>query len=291
MLKHGMADLRPFYESDLRWLRHYGFNPLAPDHAARGGLSDEIHPLLAEDASGDRRLARPDHRHADPDRPGTGGRREPRRRARLVPHRPCDRGRAAPERRPSARLQGGHRRRYRFGRVRRAECAHRHEGGVRRARQLHPRHRHHAESRRNPRRARARACCCRPAKWASARIMPASSTCRRMRRSAMSYAAWAGLDDPVIEISVTPNRGDCFSVRGVARDLAAAGLGTLKPFAPAAITPAVRWRPTLADRFPRGLSVDSRPHHPRREELAESEMVAGSADLASACGRSTRWST
>ena len=30
MLKHGMADLRPFYESDLRWLKHYGFNPLAP---------------------------------------------------------------------------------------------------------------------------------------------------------------------------------------------------------------------------------------------------------------------
>ena len=30
MLKHGIADLRPFYESDLRWLRHYGFNPLAP---------------------------------------------------------------------------------------------------------------------------------------------------------------------------------------------------------------------------------------------------------------------
>jgi phenylalanyl-tRNA synthetase alpha chain len=30
MLKHGMADLRPFFESDLRWLRHYGFNPLAP---------------------------------------------------------------------------------------------------------------------------------------------------------------------------------------------------------------------------------------------------------------------
>jgi phenylalanyl-tRNA synthetase alpha chain len=30
MLKHGMADLRPFFESDLRWLRHYGFSPLAP---------------------------------------------------------------------------------------------------------------------------------------------------------------------------------------------------------------------------------------------------------------------
>jgi phenylalanyl-tRNA synthetase beta chain len=45
-----------------------------------------------------------------------------------------------------------------------------------------------------------------------------------------SYARWAGLDDPVIEIAVTPNRGDALSVRGVARDLAAAGLGTLRPW-------------------------------------------------------------
>ena len=30
MLKHGMTDLRPFFESDIRWLRHYAFNPLAP---------------------------------------------------------------------------------------------------------------------------------------------------------------------------------------------------------------------------------------------------------------------
>jgi phenylalanyl-tRNA synthetase alpha chain len=30
MLKHGMPDLRPFYESDLRWLRHYAADPLAP---------------------------------------------------------------------------------------------------------------------------------------------------------------------------------------------------------------------------------------------------------------------
>jgi len=44
------------------------------------------------------------------------------------------------------------------------------------------------------------------------------------------YAVWAGLDDPVIEIGVTPNRGDALSVRGVARDLAAAGLGTLLPW-------------------------------------------------------------
>ena len=44
-----------------------------------------------------------------------------------------------------------------------------------------------------------------------------------------NWAAWAGLDDPVIDIALTPNRGDCASVRGIARDLAAAGLGTLKP--------------------------------------------------------------
>jgi phenylalanyl-tRNA synthetase beta chain len=44
------------------------------------------------------------------------------------------------------------------------------------------------------------------------------------------YAVFAGLDDPVIEIGVTPNRGDALSVRGVARDLAAAGLGILRPW-------------------------------------------------------------
>ncbi len=46
-----------------------------------------------------------------------------------------------------------------------------------------------------------------------------------------------GLNDPVIEINVTPNRPDCAGVRGIARDLAAAGLGTLKPL-PATKIPA-----------------------------------------------------
>jgi phenylalanyl-tRNA synthetase beta chain len=44
-----------------------------------------------------------------------------------------------------------------------------------------------------------------------------------------SYADWAGLDDPVIEVAITPNRQDCMGVYGIARDLAAAGLGRLKP--------------------------------------------------------------
>jgi phenylalanyl-tRNA synthetase beta chain len=43
------------------------------------------------------------------------------------------------------------------------------------------------------------------------------------------YVDVLGLDDPVIEVKLTPNRPDCTGVRGIARDLAAAGLGTLKP--------------------------------------------------------------
>lgn len=43
------------------------------------------------------------------------------------------------------------------------------------------------------------------------------------------FAEYMNLDDPIIEIAITPDRGDCLGVRGVARDLAAAGLGTLKP--------------------------------------------------------------
>ncbi|MFS0772415.1 phenylalanine--tRNA ligase subunit beta [Sphingomonas sp. 1P08PE] len=55
-----------------------------------------------------------------------------------------------------------------------------------------------------------------------------------------SYAGYAGLTDPVIDVSITPNRQDCMGVRGIARDLAAAGLGTLKQIAmayPADIIP------------------------------------------------------
>jgi phenylalanyl-tRNA synthetase beta chain len=44
-----------------------------------------------------------------------------------------------------------------------------------------------------------------------------------------SFAAYAGLDDPVFDVAITPNRQDCMGVRGIARDLAAAGIGTLKP--------------------------------------------------------------
>ncbi|HTS91183.1 MAG TPA: phenylalanine--tRNA ligase subunit beta [Stellaceae bacterium] len=42
------------------------------------------------------------------------------------------------------------------------------------------------------------------------------------------FAAVLGLDDPVLDVKVTPNRADCLGARGIARDLAAAGLGALR---------------------------------------------------------------
>ena len=67
------------------------------------------------------------------------------------------------------------------------------------------------------------------------------------------FAEVAGLTDPVIEIAITPNRGDCLGVRGVARDLAAAGLGSLKPLnaeaVPGSFESPIKWRRDLpADR-------------------------------------------
>ena len=46
-----------------------------------------------------------------------------------------------------------------------------------------------------------------------------------------AFADYAALNDPVFDVNVTPNRQDCMGVRGIARDLAAAGVGTLKPLA------------------------------------------------------------
>jgi phenylalanyl-tRNA synthetase beta chain len=43
------------------------------------------------------------------------------------------------------------------------------------------------------------------------------------------YIDYRGLNDPVVEIKVTPNRPDALGIHGIARDLAARGLGTLKP--------------------------------------------------------------
>src|SRR5581483_4362366 len=46
-----------------------------------------------------------------------------------------------------------------------------------------------------------------------------------------AFPDYARLNDPVFDVSITPDRQDCMGVRGIARDLAAAGMGTLKPLA------------------------------------------------------------
>ena len=50
----------------------------------------------------------------------------------------------------------------------------------------------------------------------------------------VAFADYHGAD-PVLEVAITPNRPDCMGVYGIARDLAAAGLGTLKPIAAASV--------------------------------------------------------
>ena len=90
----------------------------------------------------------------------------------------------------------------------------------------------------------------------------------------LPFAELAGLNDPVIDIAITPNRGDCLGVRGVARDLAAAGLGKLKPLAfpetKGGFEPPIKWRrdlpadqqdlcPYVAGRYFRGVKNGPSP--------------------------------
>ncbi|WP_339644305.1 YtpR family tRNA-binding protein, partial [uncultured Pelagibacterium sp.] len=63
------------------------------------------------------------------------------------------------------------------------------------------------------------------------------------------YPDYAGIDEVVIDIGLTPNRGDCAGVRGIARDLAAAGVGDFKD-------PAIRPIPASAGASPIAVSVD-----------------------------------
>ena len=98
------------------------------------------------------------------------------------------------------------------------------------------------------------------------------------------FAKLMGLDDPVIDIAITPNRGDCLGVYGVARDLAAAGIGKLKPF-PAAkkikgtFKSPIQWErkfskdadsacPMVVGRYFRGLKNGPSPDWMQRRLLA-----------------------
>jgi phenylalanyl-tRNA synthetase beta chain len=63
------------------------------------------------------------------------------------------------------------------------------------------------------------------------------------------FAKVMGLDDPLFDIAITADRADCLGLRGIARDLAAAGVGRLRPFTVAKIEGSfdspIRWRRDL----------------------------------------------
>ena len=90
-----------------------------------------------------------------------------------------------------------------------------------------------------------------------------------------SYAEWAKLDDPLFDVAITPNRQDCMGVRGIARDLAAAGLGTLKPLAQ------VYYMDSLAPVAGDGPGPDVRTDDPDGCPAFYAQAIAGVSNVAS----------
>ena len=109
------------------------------------------------------------------------------------------------------------------------------------------------------------------------------------------YAAWAGLDDPVFDVGVTPNRPDALGIYGIARDLAAKGVGRLKPLEPVRVAGAYESPIGVELRFDdpdeRALPALRRPPHPRRHERRRLRPGCSAACAPSAFARSRRWST
>ncbi|MBN8832514.1 MAG: phenylalanine--tRNA ligase subunit beta [Sphingomonadales bacterium] len=82
-----------------------------------------------------------------------------------------------------------------------------------------------------------------------------------------AFADYAQLDDPVIDVSITPNRQDCMGVRGIARDLAAKGLGRLR-----ALEDIVAMLPAIA---PHGAGPDVRTEDPEGCPAFYAQAVRG----------------
>ncbi len=89
-------------------------------------------------------------------------------------------------------------------------------------------------------------------------------------------AAALGLADPMFELALTPNRGDCTGVHGIARDLAAAGLGKLKNEAIAKIAGKYKSPVSVSLDFPKG-------------QEAAAPMFAGRLVRGLKNGRSPAW--
>ena len=64
-----------------------------------------------------------------------------------------------------------------------------------------------------------------------------------------------GLDDAIFDVAITPNRGDCTSVHGIARDLAAAGVGVLKHSPPPGVAAAFRSPIGISLELPAGMEI------------------------------------
>ena len=93
-----------------------------------------------------------------------------------------------------------------------------------------------------------------------------------------AFADYAGLDDPVIDVAVTPNRQDAMGVHGIARDLAAAGLGTLKPVDVPVIAGDLPLPGRDRDRGPGRLSGLLRPGGARRAQRPVAGLAAATAE-------------
>ena len=105
---------------------------------------------------------------------------------------------------------------------------------------------------------------------------------RGRAESARRAAEVLGLDGPVIDVTITPDRADCLGVRGIARDLAAAGLGRLKPrdvdAGPGRFDSPVRRSARFRAGRRAGLPAVRRPADPRREQRPEPGLAAAPAE-------------
>jgi hypothetical protein len=92
------------------------------------------------------------------------------------------------------------------------------------------------------------------------------------RRALGTFADYIG-SDPVFDVAITPNRPDCMGVYGIARDLAAAGIGTLRALGVAPVAGKARARSPSASRTPKA----ARPLRPRDQGCAERPLAAMAA--------------
>jgi len=90
----------------------------------------------------------------------------------------------------------------------------------------------------------------------------------------VTFAAYLG-SDPVFDVAITPNRPDCMGVHGIARDLAAAGLGVLTPIEAAAVAGGYPCPVEVRTDDPEGCPAFYGRVIARREERPQPAVAAG----------------